>query len=289
MIIKSILPVLAVLSFVDNCVVHAVERNLAPKSSKSDGKASKKESEHGEVSAKAFKSDGKASKMAKSKAGESFDAKAEKIGSKAAKAGNLFSKAAKASPGIAPPDNAEPMTLTILHMNDSHSHIDEEDKKIDVTNLDFSNGFTAEDDEIKVFYGGFPRIVSLFEMLSQEAKDEGHEVVKVHAGDAITGTSYYSLFGGDADAQMMSQICFDSFTLETTSLTAVMRNLLILSSNYKQVTRGVPHLSWPPMLFLIRSHLFPSSKRMAPLYLIPSRNFLMESELVLLESTLRPR
>jgi 5'-nucleotidase len=35
--------------------------------------------------------------------------------------------------------------------------------------------------------------------------------LKVHAGDAVTGTLYYSLFEGEADAQLMNEVCFDAF------------------------------------------------------------------------------
>src|SRR5690606_15299189 len=38
-------------------------------------------------------------------------------------------------------------------------------------------------------------------------------LLKVHAGDAVTGTLYYSLFKGEADAEVMNEVCFDTFTL----------------------------------------------------------------------------
>jgi len=37
-------------------------------------------------------------------------------------------------------------------------------------------------------------------------------LLKLHAGDAITGSLYYTFFKGEADAQMMNSICFDAFT-----------------------------------------------------------------------------
>ena len=57
--------------------------------------------------------------------------------------------------------------------------------------------------------GGFPRLVSLVKNI--EASTEN--VLKFHAGDAITGTSFYSLFKGKADADMMNRICFDAVGL----------------------------------------------------------------------------
>ena len=41
-------------------------------------------------------------------------------------------------------------------------------------------------------------------------EDAGGNVLKLHAGDAITGTSFYTLFKGEADAELMSHACFDA-------------------------------------------------------------------------------
>lgn len=38
-------------------------------------------------------------------------------------------------------------------------------------------------------------------------------VLKLHAGDAITGTLYFTSFGGKADAELMNLACFDAFAL----------------------------------------------------------------------------
>ena len=114
----------------------------------------------------------------------------------------------------APADNA--MSLTILHMNDHHSHLDADDFGFDVSALGMETtvegaegGVGAAVSEVDVTYGGFPMMVSLFNQLSMQSDN----VVKLHSGDAITGTLYYSLFKGRADADMMNQICFDAFAL----------------------------------------------------------------------------
>ena len=59
-------------------------------------------------------------------------------------------------------------------------------------------------------FGGFPSVVSKIDELAANASGE---VVKVHAGDAITGTLFFSLFGGEADAALMNEACFDVFAL----------------------------------------------------------------------------
>lgn len=52
-------------------------------------------------------------------------------------------------------------------------------------------------------------MVSLF----RELEANGGNYLKLHAGDAVTGTTYYSLFEGIADAAMMNLVCFDAFAL----------------------------------------------------------------------------
>jgi len=103
------------------------------------------------------------------------------------------------------------MTLTILHMNDHHSHIAAEDFGLDVSALELTTQTEAGSAvaEVEVTYGGFPMMVSLFDQLSVQSDN----VLKLHAGDAVTGTLYYSLFKGRADAEMMNQVCFDAFAL----------------------------------------------------------------------------
>lgn len=103
------------------------------------------------------------------------------------------------------------LNLTILHMNDHHSHLAAKTFNYDVSalNLDTKDAAGAAVQEVEVTYGGFPKMVSLFNRLTQQSDN----VLKLHAGDAMTGTLYHSLFKGQADAEMMNQICFDAFAL----------------------------------------------------------------------------
>ena len=107
--------------------------------------------------------------------------------------------------------SGEPLSLTLLHMNDHHSHLSADSFDFDVSGLNLSaadesgNGIA----EVGVNYGGFPMLVSLFNELALSESN----VLKLHAGDAVTGTLYYTLFEGQADASMMNQVCFDAFAL----------------------------------------------------------------------------
>lgn len=99
----------------------------------------------------------------------------------------------------APAPDGGPFDLTILHVNDTHSHLDP-----DSGDLELPGG------ETRVQFGGFPSVVSKIDELEAEASGD---VVKLHAGDAITGTLFFSLFEGEADAALLNEACFDVFAL----------------------------------------------------------------------------
>lgn len=90
-------------------------------------------------------------------------------------------------------------SLRILHINDHHSHLATQ-----------SADLNLGDASTRVSVGGFSRVVSKFNEL---AANGNPNILKLHAGDAITGDLYYTLFKGEADAAMMNQVCFDAFTL----------------------------------------------------------------------------
>src|SRR5690606_1957353 len=62
---------------------------------------------------------------------------------------------------------------------------------------------------VQVERGGFDRVARAINRVAAQSPN----VIKIHAGDAITGDLYYSLFRGKADADLMNQACFDTFTL----------------------------------------------------------------------------
>ncbi|MEM6581941.1 MAG: 5'-nucleotidase C-terminal domain-containing protein [Pseudomonadota bacterium] len=106
---------------------------------------------------------------------------------------------------------AQALTVNLLHINDHHSHLDTDTFDLDVSGLGLST--TLSDgtalQEVEVAYGGFSLLATQMKRFSELVQNP----IKIHAGDAITGTLYYSLFGGEADAAVMNEICFDAFTL----------------------------------------------------------------------------
>ena len=81
-------------------------------------------------------------------------------------------------------------TLTIVSMNDTHSHLEKES----MTSMYFNNIKT------KVNLGGFPA----FTKRIKQIKDSKQNVLVLHAGDAVSGTIYYPLFEGEAEAKVMN-------------------------------------------------------------------------------------
>lgn len=102
-------------------------------------------------------------------------------------------------------DNPAPsfaeINLSIAHINDHHSHLEPEG----------SQSFVLDGVTYRGERGGFARIKTVFDEL--ESQFGQGNFLKLHAGDAITGTSYFSFYKGDADADMMNTICFDAFAL----------------------------------------------------------------------------
>lgn len=102
---------------------------------------------------------------------------------------------------IQPQPEANALELNILHINDHHSHLDEESIK-------FKADAGAGVEEFSVSSGGFPRVTALINQLASEKNN----VLKMHAGDATTGDLYYILNDEKADANAMNTVCFDTFT-----------------------------------------------------------------------------
>lgn len=96
------------------------------------------------------------------------------------------------------PVNKDSFEINIIHINDHHSHLEAE--KMDLI---------LAGKKTKVTVGGIGRVAAkIKELRSQETNP-----LVLHAGDAITGTLYYTLFNGVVDAEAMNEIGFDAFTL----------------------------------------------------------------------------
>jgi len=94
---------------------------------------------------------------------------------------------------------AAPFGLRILHVNDHHSRVAP----------DGGGSLLIDGEPTQVSFGGFPQLAAA---MTEFGRDAPH-LLKLHAGDAITGDLYFTLFLGEADADLMNQVCFDAFAV----------------------------------------------------------------------------
>ncbi|MCM8596030.1 bifunctional UDP-sugar hydrolase/5'-nucleotidase [Accumulibacter sp.] len=99
------------------------------------------------------------------------------------------------------PPPAEPaagVEIHVAHINDHHSNLD--------AHANFE--LVIDGTPTRVSAGGFPRLTALFRETSGQPN-----TIRLHAGDAMTGTLYHTLYKGEADAALMNTVCFDAFEL----------------------------------------------------------------------------
>ncbi len=95
-----------------------------------------------------------------------------------------------------------PISVTLLHINDHHSRLDEESTTLQLRN---APGATKA---VTLPMGGFGRVAAA---ISEEAS-KSTNVIKLHAGDALTGDLYFTQSEGEADAVAMNTVCFDAMS-----------------------------------------------------------------------------
>lgn len=98
----------------------------------------------------------------------------------------------------------QPFSLTIAHINDTHSHFESTPVSL---NLD--------DNATPVYAnsGGFARIASAVAHFREQAKQDDHAFLFLHAGDCFQGTLYYSLFKGKANADLLNRLGIDAMAI----------------------------------------------------------------------------
>ena len=104
--------------------------------------------------------------------------------------------------GSSSEDNTPPISLTLLHINDHHSRLDEESTTLQLPNAAGATKFVA------MPMGGFARVAAAM----SEESSKSTNVIKLHAGDALTGDLYFTQSEGEADAAVMNTVCFDAMT-----------------------------------------------------------------------------
>jgi 5'-nucleotidase / UDP-sugar diphosphatase len=101
--------------------------------------------------------------------------------------------------------------LRIIHVNDHHSHIEPEEFTITI-DATFPASLQVNR-TVPVEVGGWPLITAAIDNAEQDGEEMGMNVLKLHAGDAITGTIFFTLYQGVPDASFMNSVCFDAYAL----------------------------------------------------------------------------
>lgn len=142
--------------------------------------------------------------------------------------------------------NEPTFKTTIIHINDHHSHIDADEMTLSI-----------DGKEIKAKIGGFANVVSQIKSLQKQSINP----ITLHAGDALQGTMYYTLFKGKVDAKVMNQITWDAFTLgnhEFDDGDQELSNFLnalkapVVSSNVIASPRSPLYRKWQPYRIIKR-------------------------------------
>jgi len=146
------------------------------------------------------------------------------------------------------PQVPQAVTINILHINDHHSHLEEEEKSL-----------TINKQKVYANIGGFPRVVGKIKEL-QKTKENP---ITLHAGDALQGTMYYTVFKSKADADMMNLIEWDAFELgnhefddgdeELNKFLARLHTKNIVASNVNASKESLLYDDWKPYRIIERS------------------------------------
>jgi 5'-nucleotidase / UDP-sugar diphosphatase len=133
--------------------------------------------------------------------------------------------------------------LRILHVNDHHSYVEEKSWNVKTDTQALLGCDSIK--EVRFKYGGYARLNQLLADLTAGTKDiaapkTAGNVLKLHAGDAMTGTLWYSLFKGVADAQVMGKACFHAMSSGNHEFDDGDQNLAYFIQNLTDATKGCP-------------------------------------------------
>ncbi|WP_372880333.1 bifunctional UDP-sugar hydrolase/5'-nucleotidase [Psychromonas sp.] len=100
----------------------------------------------------------------------------------------------------------QPVRMTLAHINDTHSYFEPQSLQID---LEFDGRKVSP----YVSNGGFARIATRAGQIKEEARINSREFMFFHAGDCFQGTLYFSLFKGEANADMLNALAIDAMAI----------------------------------------------------------------------------
>ncbi len=104
------------------------------------------------------------------------------------------------------PENNKTLKITIAHINDTHSHFEPHSRQLSLK-------IDGQRLSPYVSNGGFARIATRAKQIKAAAEQQGREFMLFHAGDCFQGTLYFSLFKGQANADLLNALNIDAMAL----------------------------------------------------------------------------
>ena len=101
----------------------------------------------------------------------------------------------------------KPLSVQIVHVNDTHSHFDEKPMQVGLPNAEGALTPTY------AYVGGYPRLVTFVERSRDEANAQDKAFLLLHAGDAFAGSLFFTLYKGGLNADFMNYMQFDAMTI----------------------------------------------------------------------------
>ncbi|MHB8910281.1 MAG: bifunctional metallophosphatase/5'-nucleotidase [Syntrophales bacterium] len=95
---------------------------------------------------------------------------------------------------------SQPLSLTIAHINDTHSHLEPSDNEWET--------FVIDGVKTRVKMGGVTRLKTALD----ELRVSRENVLFLHAGDAVQGTLYFNVFQGNADFDFLNYLGVEAMT-----------------------------------------------------------------------------
>ncbi|AEY01524.1 hypothetical protein GU3_08840 [Oceanimonas sp. GK1] len=129
--------------------------------------------------------------------------------------------------GCASQQPEAPFTLTLAHINDTHSHFDPSDVPL-----------TLDGRRVYTRLGGFPRLLSQANSLREQATLADQPLLFVHGGGAWQGSGYFQLNQGAMNADLLGRLGLDAMVLGDPEFALDNRRLAVFIDSV-----GVPVLA----------------------------------------------
>lgn len=114
------------------------------------------------------------------------------------------------------------LTLTVAHINDTHSYFQPTSLQLSVREKPIQTEPSLQDKQCSlipthlnpyVSAGGFARISTRAQQLKAQAEKQGEGFLFLHAGDCFQGSLFFSLFKGEANADLLNALEIDTMVL----------------------------------------------------------------------------